>query len=315
MDKIAPFLQRAKELESREPIVSYYCKLHAANLAISTQSDNRQFLSDLLDDLEKTKSTLAGNEQISNEIIGFSHVEAFALRVFNNSDNEDRNGQASKKTARGFFAASLFLEVLSVFGDLSDDIRQKIKYAKFKAADILKALNEGKIPQPGAPGETAQDVQVPNTSEPVPETVSQQPPFDQEPPYDPYKPKIQSPMNTYIDQPPIIPSPVTSKTIEPTQQPTPYIAPLIQQPPQNPHYIAPVIAQPPHQVAPPITFIPTQNEYNIPGDVDPFTIDHQTITNAQKAAKFAISALQYEDINSAVDHLKRAILLLEPFRK
>ncbi len=39
---------------------------------------------------------LADQEAIQNDIIGFAHVENFALKIFLNADNEDRNGQASK---------------------------------------------------------------------------------------------------------------------------------------------------------------------------------------------------------------------------
>ncbi|KAH9273985.1 hypothetical protein BASA83_003620 [Batrachochytrium salamandrivorans] len=93
-----------------------------------------------LNALEQDKVNLAGNEAIGNDVVGYAHVENFALRIFINADNEDRAGRASKKTAKTFLAASIFLELLKTFGALDSEVQQKIRYAKFKAADIIKAL-------------------------------------------------------------------------------------------------------------------------------------------------------------------------------
>ena len=80
-------------------------------------------------------------------------VEAFALDVFQKADGEDRSGLADKGTARTFYAAGNFLDVLQQFGELSDDFKQMKKYAKWKAADILSAIKEGRAPTPGGFGE------------------------------------------------------------------------------------------------------------------------------------------------------------------
>lgn len=81
---------------------------------------------------------------------------------------------ADRATARKFLAAANFLELLSVFGDSGTEVslsfsclpregtvdsllgiaqnRDKIKYSKWKAADIAKAFREGRTPQPGPAG-------------------------------------------------------------------------------------------------------------------------------------------------------------------
>jgi vacuolar protein sorting-associated protein VTA1 len=40
-------------------------------------------------------------------------------------------------------------------------------------------------------------------------------------------------------------------------------------------------------------------------------LDYKTIQQAQKLAKFAISALQYDDVNNAIENLQGALRLLE----
>ncbi len=95
---ISTYLQRAHELETREPIISYYCKYYAARQAIehgSTSKESQEFLVQLLDKLEQDKALLANHEAITNETVGFAHIENFALKIFLNADNEDRSGKAT----------------------------------------------------------------------------------------------------------------------------------------------------------------------------------------------------------------------------
>uniref|UniRef100_A0A5B7B4J0 Vacuolar protein sorting-associated protein VTA1 n=1 Tax=Davidia involucrata TaxID=16924 RepID=A0A5B7B4J0_DAVIN len=80
------------------------------------------------------------------------HLEGFALNVFAKADKQDRAGRADLSTAKTFYAASIFFEILNQFGQLQPDLEQKQKYAAWKAADIRKALKEGRKPEPGPPG-------------------------------------------------------------------------------------------------------------------------------------------------------------------
>ncbi|KAH7544448.1 hypothetical protein JRO89_XS15G0168300 [Xanthoceras sorbifolium] len=63
-------------------------------------------------------------------------------------------------TAKTFYAASIFFEILNQFGVLPPDLEQKQKYAVWKAADIRKALKEGRKPVPGPPG-GGEDLSIP----------------------------------------------------------------------------------------------------------------------------------------------------------
>ncbi|WFC96133.1 hypothetical protein MBRA1_002789 [Malassezia brasiliensis] len=80
---------------------------------------------------DDTKSALGDNDAVNNDTAGYAYLENFALNIFLGADNEDREGRATK----------YFLELLNV--------QTKIKYAKWKAAQISKALREGKKPAPG----------------------------------------------------------------------------------------------------------------------------------------------------------------------
>ncbi|KAG6518899.1 hypothetical protein ZIOFF_022380 [Zingiber officinale] len=80
------------------------------------------------------------------------YVEGFVSNLFAKADKQDRAGRADLNTAKTFYAASIFFEILYQFGGLQPEIEQKQKYTVWKVADIRKALKEGRKPKPGPPG-------------------------------------------------------------------------------------------------------------------------------------------------------------------
>ncbi|KAJ6519985.1 Vta1 like-domain-containing protein [Mycena sanguinolenta] len=154
LKSITPYLLRADELRAKEPIIAYWCTYYAAQLGIALKAKDtasRNFLFELLGALEKMKKEIGPTDAIDMEAASAAFVENFALRVFVMADNEDRAGAGNRSTAKKFLAAANFLEVLKTFpqNDVSDSNEEKIRYAKWKAADIAKAYREGRKPTPG----------------------------------------------------------------------------------------------------------------------------------------------------------------------
>ncbi|XP_009770773.1 protein HOMOLOG OF MAMMALIAN LYST-INTERACTING PROTEIN 5-like isoform X2 [Nicotiana sylvestris] len=148
---LLPYLQRADELQKHEPLVAYYCRLYAMERGLKIpQSDRTKttgaLLVSLMKQLEKDKMSLKLGPD------DHLHLEGFALNVFAKADKQDRAGRADLNTAKTFYAASIFFEILNQFGELQPDVEQKQKYAVWKAADIRKAIKEGRKPVPGPPG-------------------------------------------------------------------------------------------------------------------------------------------------------------------
>lgn len=148
---LLPYLQRADELQKHEPLVAYYCRLYAMEKGLRVPQKERtkttnSILISLMNQLEKDKKslTLGPDDNL--------HLEGFALNVFAKADKQDRAGRADINTAKTFYAASIFFEILNQFGELQPDIEQKQKYAIWKAAEIRKALKEGRKPEAGPPG-------------------------------------------------------------------------------------------------------------------------------------------------------------------
>ncbi|KAM5530749.1 hypothetical protein V8D89_015609, partial [Ganoderma adspersum] len=160
---ITPYLQRADEIATNDPVISYWCAYYAAQQGISLkvkESSARRFLFDLLALLENLKNDIGPNDAVHDEPASAAYVENFALRVFTGADNEDRRGKITKNTARKFLAAANFLEILRTFDSQKTSIdlpaiEEKIRYAKWKAAEIAKAFREGRPPTPGPAGSAA----------------------------------------------------------------------------------------------------------------------------------------------------------------
>ncbi|WWC64036.1 uncharacterized protein I303_106642 [Kwoniella dejecticola CBS 10117] len=148
-------LKRANELKKVEPVVAYWCCFSAAQKALNLKQRTKEdtmFLMSIIDALESMKVILANNEGIASEAAGAALVENFALKVFMSADNDDRAGNTGKATVRKFVVAGQFIEVLKCFeGGMTDEMEQKLQYARWKAADGAKALREGRIPASGPP--------------------------------------------------------------------------------------------------------------------------------------------------------------------
>ncbi|ETI43728.1 hypothetical protein F441_11263 [Phytophthora nicotianae CJ01A1] len=154
---LLPFIRRAEELDRdtsrpESKLIAYFCRQYAMELGIKLRENDASneatdYLLSLMDRLEDEKNKLPDFTQEEGKEI----CEDFAMEIFSKADDEDRAGLANKGTARTFYAAGTFFDILNQFGDISEDVVEKRRYCKYKAATILKAIKEGKTPTPGPP--------------------------------------------------------------------------------------------------------------------------------------------------------------------
>ncbi|KAG8123782.1 hypothetical protein E2320_019116 [Naja naja] len=261
---IQHFLRTAQELDKREPVVAYYCRLYAMQTGMKIDSKNpecRKFLCKLMDQLETMKKQLGDNEAITQEIVGCAHVENYALKMFLYADNEDRAGQFHKNMIKSFYTASLLIDVLTVFGELTDEMENS-------NANATDDENE----QASSP--------TPSSQEPEPSPTFQSSNI----PTNSYSgihipPGAHAPANTPAEVPHSTGE--TSNTIQPTPQKVPLVDPSL---------------------------------YNVQpaGEI---RLTPEDFARAQKYCKFAGSALQYEDVSTAVQNLQKALKLLTTGRE
>ncbi|XP_038685297.1 protein HOMOLOG OF MAMMALIAN LYST-INTERACTING PROTEIN 5-like [Tripterygium wilfordii] len=122
---LLPYLQRADELQKHEPLVAYYCRLFGMEKGLRIPQSERTkttnaLLVSLMNQLEKDKKSLKLSPEDS------LHLEGFALNVFAKADKQDHAGRADMNTAKTFYAASIFFEILSQFGPVQPDVSVSI---------------------------------------------------------------------------------------------------------------------------------------------------------------------------------------------
>ncbi|XP_071323640.1 vacuolar protein sorting-associated protein VTA1 homolog isoform X3 [Trachinotus anak] len=282
-------LRTAQEHEKRDPVVAYYCRLYAMQTGMKLDSKTpecRKFLVKLMDQLEMMKKELSDNDSITQEVVGNAHIENYALKMFLYADNEDRSGRFHKNMIKSFYTASLLLDVLSVFGELSDENIQHRKYARWKATYIHNCLKNGETPQAGPiamdeDGE-ADEFGAEGFSGPGPSHGGS---FRGGPPSQSYEDHDKS-----LDPGPtpgigFTPSPGSGPSGPPT---TNY---------NNIHI-------------PPGAHAPANTPAELPPPTGGVQLGPEDFTKAQKYCKYAGSALQYEDIGTAIQNLQKALKLL-----
>lgn len=281
-------LARSKELEKADPVISYYCKLYAVEEIIRRglhQDDPEvaEFASQLMDEIEtlRQESPALNSEQsqaiLKDDVAAQAYIEGFATKVFAKADREVRDHKTTKGTPGTFLASVTFFELLKVFGDtLEKDISDKIKYAKYHAARILKAFKTGEDPNLYEPPEDGDEEKQLNDE--LHELEVEQ---NHGTGIDHTEQASSEPSNEEPSQP-VLPSAPATQPVAPRSfsQSPPISAPL------------------------PAKSVTVE-------DVKKIMNETEKITSAQKHAKFAISALNYEDKDTAIKELTKALELLQ----
>eukprot|EP00927_Polykrikos_kofoidii_P050477 TRINITY_DN44394_c0_g1_i1.p1 TRINITY_DN44394_c0_g1~~TRINITY_DN44394_c0_g1_i1.p1 ORF type:complete len:380 (+),score=80.20 TRINITY_DN44394_c0_g1_i1:114-1253(+) len=146
---VRPFLQRAEELRECEPLVAYYCRVHAADILMRERlAGNRGEASDAL--LHKTMAE-AEKEMLPLDLTGGKEkMMVFAFRAFENANAADIAGK-SRTAPLQLYLSGLFLEVLTLFHDsgLPPEIAALVKYSKSRSVYLRNC--ESRCLEPEAP--------------------------------------------------------------------------------------------------------------------------------------------------------------------
>lgn len=145
---LLPFLQRAEEIQQVEPKVAYYCRMYAVDQGLRIPKRVKEIdglINAALRQLEKDKPKL--QIDLANDKY---HCENFAMNIFDRADRTDRAGRADLNTSKAYYAASIFFEILNQFGEIDSGLFEKQRYAAWRAAEIRKAVREGRPPLPPA---------------------------------------------------------------------------------------------------------------------------------------------------------------------
>lgn len=295
--KIVAYLNQAKERsDAGEALIAYYCKVHALSEAMAVRSQipkaDMGYVIGLMDQVEAEKKRV-GNLDDAQMLI-----EMKASELFDRADTADRATPTVPKlqTAKDFYAAATLFEVCKEFGELPDDLSEKVKYGKWRYIEICKAAKEKRAPEPprgldlgedGADGGAPEGD--PSGGAPPPAATSSSAQYDAS--GHSAGAAYYDGGASYLDLPSAAPAPAPAPP--PTQ-------PSTEAGFSSSSFQAP--AAPSH--APPFrgpSFTPPA-----PG----FKPDRNAIVEAAGLAKSSISSLQFQNIDTAVANLQKAIMLL-----
>jgi len=331
------FILEGKKLDSVQPVVAYYCRMYAVITAVSAKeknADDKALIASTMGWLEAHKSVKEIDKDAAK-----AQIETFAVQVFNLADDEDRAGTATKQTVMKFRSATIFFEILKQFGELSADVKEKLKYSQWKCVDIIRALKEGRVPKPG--GADEQELQGDSTTDDAPsedagaqghaseagempseagsdmpsEAGGEEPHSGESYPADshsdiPMEHKAEDSMPQYLPYThPTEPAsaPMADDTPHDTTPHTPVSPPSAASAPE------PVRRPEPEVRRPAAAASGTPSGPSVPIKSQGKGLDRDAaIKEGETMAKHAQSALRFEDIKSAVDKLKLSLGYLIP---
>ncbi|VEL26638.1 unnamed protein product, partial [Protopolystoma xenopodis] len=150
--QIGMYTKCAHEHESRDPIISYYCRLYAAQKGMELDKkspESKAFLNALMDNLDVLKEKHKNSEAIISDTVGQAHIEQYALKLLDFAYKKDMSEDFGPSTIKSFYTAGILLDVAGLFGEVGDEIEKARKYAKWKAIYITQCLKNGEQPVSG----------------------------------------------------------------------------------------------------------------------------------------------------------------------
>ncbi|CRL06428.1 CLUMA_CG019488, isoform A [Clunio marinus] len=289
---IQPYLKIAIEHDQRDLVVAYWARIYSLQLGIKAakQPDEKAFLLTLMDWLENVKKANRDNDSITTETVAQAYLENYAHKLFQYADQQDRASNFGKNVVKAFYTTSMLYDIITTFGELSEEAVQCRKYAKWKAAYIHNCLKNGETPQPGPmPTEGEDELQDEASGGGFTPGTSSSGGWNTNPYQQPYQP----PPPTTQNYQPEVPTPAGNSG-DPFNLPDP---------PKDP--------EPKH----PGGFVPyNPSTSNIPAYMPQSTgstsITPEQIAKAQKYCKYVSSALNYDDVPTAIDNLQKCLRLL-----
>ena len=96
--------------------------------------------------LFQTKNEYASEDAIMDDATAQAYIEQFAQETLDRAERVIKANKVTQQTASTFDAALTFFNLVNIWGPPDTETQQKIKYAKWNAARITRAIKEGKDP-------------------------------------------------------------------------------------------------------------------------------------------------------------------------
>lgn len=170
---VSQFLKRFTELQTVEPVISYYCLFYAVKYSLDCVNraksgvcpgEAKTFVNSLFGFLEQTKASLAlpGDEQEAKNLI-----VSYAFVLFKRAVQDEQSQQVTRSTAKMYLVAANVFESLRGFGELEGETEKYVKLCKLKAAETARLLKGGGACTPSDGHELAAEEQSPTSQPPA----------------------------------------------------------------------------------------------------------------------------------------------------
>ncbi|CAI8011391.1 Vacuolar protein sorting-associated protein VTA1 homolog [Geodia barretti] len=229
------------------------------------------------------------SKELSNELVGATHVEEAGLHLFSYADKEDRSGNYHKNMVKAYFTSFHMFGIVKGLEELNEEIETKQKYAMWRAVEIDRCLKNGIQPTP-PPEDTTPDAGGLSETKPTPKPRSFHPEVGVPPqPAGVWVP----PQPAGVGVPPQpagvgVPPQPAGVWVPPQPAGVEYPLSQLEYPPEGAGVgVPPVVGEPLSSLSP------------------------EVISEAQKKCKFASSALDYDDVVGAIEYLTEALRLLQ----
>ncbi|KAL4739166.1 Vta1 like-domain-containing protein [Aspergillus similis] len=371
---VGRFAVRAAQLEKAKPIIAYWCNFYIVNQIIekglhTTDEEVKLYTTELMEKLEHFQNGNRDNDAITDSMAASAYVEEFGLEVLGRAEAAMRANKVTK------FAAATFLELCQIWNPLEAEVAAKVKFAKYHAVRIAKAIKAGEDPNATNPRieEPAEDSLIGESTEsdaaaapppaPLQPSVEDDPEESQHAQSSGPSPILPQPPTTFTKLPsaPEEPASTSSRVIDVGSSedlplnlpstPNTFASSAAPNLPDTPTNIGghhrPKPSNEFQSFPPPSAMPPTSSStashgvnsfYNVPPaapsqalhpthqpapiatppvvapapstQANSHDVDDQAISLAQKHARWAVSALTFDDVNTAIKELRNSLKFL-----
>ncbi|KAK4167181.1 vacuolar protein sorting-associated protein vts1 [Cladorrhinum sp. PSN259] len=156
--------QKAAQLRAIKPIIAYWCEYWVANQILArglhlADDELMRYTASLMDKMEETKQSHGNEDTLTDDTTSQAYVEQFAQETLDRAERVVKANKVTQQTAQTFDAAATFFHLVNIWGPPDQETQQKIKYAKWNAARILKAIREGVDPNESNPKQSEAEQQ------------------------------------------------------------------------------------------------------------------------------------------------------------
>lgn len=215
--QLAAFAKRAAQLERFKPIVAYWLRFYIVQRIIasglhSADGECTAYTTGLMEKLEQAKADNPSEDALLDDTVASAYCEQFALQTLAKGEKDMAENRANGATADTLLAASTFLDILSIWKQEPDpELTSKIRFAKYHALRIVKAIKAGQDPNLSNPVLEQPEIMSPpdlDPSDPDVQRINQGAPM--QPPTDSHQPFVESAPNTSVQPSPTFSAPQLS---------------------------------------------------------------------------------------------------------